>query len=259
MVASKHTAVGLPDKAERGEERPARRLYAEAAEGVRLLMQARGLSKGDRLPTEMELATLLDVSRATVREALVALEVSGTLAMRRNAGAIVRDPDRKLSDVLTTREGGPFEQIEVRRLVEPQAALLAAQHRSAANLEAMTMALDRMHTENQTGFLTEYGDRDFHLEIAKASGNSVLLSTVEDLWRMRSEGQLWPQLQRSIDLSLARPRAECEHARIFSAILSGDAAAAHAAMTVHLATVRLELEDAFGQDPDAKQHAARLR
>lgn len=241
----------LPDKAGLGEEKPARRLYAEAAEGIRLLMQERGLMKGDRLPTEMELAALLDVSRATVREALVALEVSGTLAMRRNAGAIVRDPERNLPDKVALREGGPFEQVEVRFLVEPQSALLAAQNRSAANLAAMAGAMERMHAENQTGFLTEYGDRDFHLEIARASGNSVLLSTLEELWRMRSEGQLWPQLQRNVELSVARPRAEREHARILSAIRSGDAAGAHAAMTVHLATVRLELEDAFGQDASA--------
>ncbi len=60
----------------------------------------------------------------------------------------------------------------------------------------MARALERMRIENQTGYLTEYGDRDFHLEIARARANSVLLSTVEDLWRMHTQGWLWPQLQR---------------------------------------------------------------
>ncbi len=246
MSDSSEAARILPDKVETGEERPARRLYAEAAERIRQLMAERKLMPGDRLPTEMELAALLDVSRATVREALVALEVSGVLVMRRNAGAIVRDPERRLSLMVMVREGGPFEQIEVRRMVEPQAAMLAAQYRTKANLDAMERALDRMHVENRTGYLSEEGDRGFHLEIARASGNSVLLGTVEDLWRMRSEGQLWPQVQRRVDFDISRPKAEREHARILAAIRGGDPAGAQAAMTVHLATVRLELEEAFG-------------
>ncbi len=250
----------LPDNAAGGGERPARRLYAEAAEGIRRLMRARGLGKGERLPSEMELATALDVSRATVREALVALEVSGAIAVRRNAGAVVVDPTRSLPNRVTGREGGPYEQLEVRVLVEPQAAMLAAHNRTPEACAAMERALERMRGKPEISDELEYGDRDFHLEIARASSNSVLFSTIEALWRMRTQGKLWLQLQSQADMADRRWRAIRDHERILSAIRAGDPAAAQAAMLVHLADVRLVLEEAFGQPegPGASSHSPAL-
>ncbi len=241
----------LSDKTGESLEKPARRLYAEAAESIRRLMWARGLAQGDRLPTEMELATLLSVSRATVREALVALEVGGAITVRRNVGAIVEDPARSLPDQVTGREGGPFEQLEVRVLVEPQAALLAALHRTPEALEAMESALDRMGRDKRITDELEFADRDFHLEVARASANSVLLSTIDALWRMRTHGRLWLQLQSRADMEDRRTRAIRDHERILAAIRAGDPAVAQAAMMVHLADVRLVLEEAFGQPPGA--------
>lgn len=218
------------------------RLYVRISREIKDLLIFRNIEKGDRLPSETELSKALGVSRATVREAIVALEVSGVLVVKRNVGAVVLNLSEELQTQTITLEAGPFEQIQVRILLEPEAARLAAIHRTTPQCDRMEKAIEMMVGENQAGFETEEGDMQFHMIIAKASKNSLLKSHIESLWEMRHHGKLWPQLQQSVDLNTTRTRAVFHHMRILECIRSQDPERAKQAMMEHLLSVHGELD-----------------
>lgn len=218
------------------------RLYVRVSHEIRNLLGLLNIKEGDRLPSETELSRELGVSRATVREAIVALEVSGVLAVKRNVGAVVLNLSEELHTQVINSEAGPFEQIQVRILLEPEAARLAAINRTPQQCDAMEKAIEMMVGENQAGFETEEGDMQFHLLIAKASKNSLLESHIENLWEMRHHGRLWPQLQQSVDVNIMRTRAVFQHMRILESIRSKNHEGAKQAMLQHLNSVHSELD-----------------
>lgn len=224
-----------------------------AAQEIAALIRARGLDRGARLPPEAELCAHCGVSRATLREALVALDVSGLVQLRRGASPVVRDAAARLVDGSLRDEAGPLEILRVRLLIEPEAARLAAARTAAEDtpaeaLAAMEEAVDRMLGENDAGYATNHGDRDFHIAVARASGNSALTEVVAELWRMREMGRLWRTLEEIWDVAARRTRAVVEHTRVVEAIRVGDPARAEAAMRAHLQTshewaAKVRLED----------------
>lgn len=235
----------MPTKAKAEKQQvheSAERLYVRVSHELKNYLHEQGLGVGDRLPSETELSRSLGVSRATVREAIVALEVSGVLSVRRNVGAVVLSLSEELPIQVVGAEAGPFEQIGVRLLLEPEAARLAAIHRTDEQCDSMEKAIEMMVGENRAGFETEEGDMRFHLIIARSSGNSLLRSHIESLWDMRHEGKLWSQMQRSVDLNLNRTRAVFQHMRILESIRSQNPEGAERAMAQHLTSVREELE-----------------
>jgi DNA-binding FadR family transcriptional regulator len=218
------------------------RLYIYVSQQIKQYLLANNFQEGDRLPSETELSREFEVSRATVREAIVALEVGGVLAVKRNVGAIVQKLSKEVPLQTIVSEAGPFEQIQVRMLLEPEAAYLAAQRRSAKECELIEDAIKMMVNENKAGFASQDGDMQFHLLIAKAANHSLLCSHIESLWEMRHNGQLWHQLQRSVDVSTMRTRAVFEHMKILEAIRSQNADNAKLLMAEHLRSVQEELE-----------------
>lgn len=223
------------------------RLYVRVSHEIREYLLLNNIKEGDRLPSETELSKALSVSRATVREAIVALEVSGVLAVKRNVGALVLNLSEELPPQVISSEAGPFEQVQVRMLLEPEAARLAAIHRTVQQCDRMEQAIEMMVGENQAGFETEEGDMQFHLIIAKASRNSLLNSHIESLWEMRHEGKLWPQLQQSVDLNVTRTRAVFQHMRVLESIRSQNPEGAKQAMLQHLTSVQDELESTISE------------
>ncbi len=223
------------------------RLYVRVSHDIKRYLLAQNLVEGDRLPSETELSKELGVSRATIREAIVALEVSGILAVKRNFGAVVLNLSEELPPQVISSEAGPFEQIQVRMLLEPEAARLAALNRTTRQCDGMEQAIEMMVGENQAGFTSEEGDMQFHLIIAKASKNSLLQSHIESLWEMRDKGKLWPQLQRSVDLNVTRTRAVFQHMRILEAVRSQNAERARQMMKEHLLSVQAELESTINE------------
>ncbi len=223
------------------------RLYVRVSHQIRDFLISHSIKEGDRLPSETELSKELGVSRATIREAFVALEVSGVLSVKRNVGAVVLNLSGELPHQIINSEAGPFEQVQVRMLLEPEAARLAAIHRTRQQCDRMEQAIEMMVGENQAGFETEEGDMQFHLTIAKASKNSLLNNHIESLWVMRHDGKLWPQLQQSVDLNITRTRAVFQHMRILESIRSQNPDAAMRAMQQHLVSVQAELESTISE------------
>lgn len=172
------------------------RIYRQIADQLKTLIDNKEFPPGSRLPAERELASQLQVSRASVREALIALEVIGLVDVRVGNGVIVcqqpavpvtpsqepvmsqagrnqwADVDDELNIELDfTAELPPFSLLQTRRLIEPETAALAARNATDAELAAIRQAYEQNCRDNRNGSATHPGDRLFHIRIAQASGN----------------------------------------------------------------------------------------
>jgi GntR family transcriptional regulator, hexuronate regulon transcriptional repressor len=210
-----------------------RKLYQKVANTIVASIKSGLYPPGERLPPERELAEKLDVSRPTIREALIALEIRGIVEARRGSGIYVIQaaatqpvaPDDDL-DI------GPFEVSEARRLFEGESAALAAAiitDEELAELEKLLAAIGA-NVDNELG---ERADRDFHIAIAEATQNTAIATVVETLWDMRYRSPLCKMMFDRARRAGSKPRVD-DHQIIFEALKARDPKAARAAMRAHL-------------------------
>ena len=213
------------------------RLYRQIAEQLRQLMASGEFSVGTRLPAERELASQLGVSRPSVREALIALEVEGVIEVRTGSGIYVRQPSESQPPPSpssnTPADWGPLEVMSARLVIEAEVAALAARHASKADHKAIRAAWQQMKQEVAAGQVPRWGDEAFHEAIASACGNSVLLDTVRRLWQARN-GALFERLGNHFENPDSWLAAIEEHALVMQAIEAGDSPGARKAMQKHL-------------------------
>jgi GntR family transcriptional repressor for pyruvate dehydrogenase complex len=211
-----------------------RRLYRQIADQIAGLIERGEYGLGARLPPERDLARQLGVSRPSVREALIALEVEGYVEVRVGSGVYVVDRAAKTEPAeLLPEDSGPFELIRARWLIESECAALAARHATRAQVRALEEALDHMEAERNRGVVPLEADRAFHLRIAEASGNSALALVVKTLWAQRT-GPLFLRLEHHFDTPALWSVAIREHREIVAAIARHDVAAARGAMRRHM-------------------------
>lgn len=210
-----------------------RRLYRQIADQLRTLIHAGEFAVGTRLPPERDLATQLGVSRPSVREALIALEVEGLVEVRMGSGIYVVASDVAASAPRVDTAYGPFEIIRARQVVECELAALAARQMDAAQLQGLRDALALMVDDVARGQPPVRGDRLFHLAIAEAADIGPLLRTVAELFDER-HNPLFHQLGHHFETEPTWQRALAEHQAVVDAITAGDAEAARAAMHAHL-------------------------
>ena len=216
------------------------RLYRQIAEQLRQLMVTGEFALGSRLPAERDLALQLGVSRPSVREALIALEVEGMIEVRTGSGIYVQrleapnqSPVTPSADADTPADWGPLEVMSARLLIEAEVAALAATHAQKADLKAIKTGLQQMKLEAARDEVPRDGDEAFHAAIAKACGNSVLLDTVQRYWQARN-GPLFERLGDYFEHPASWQSAINEHQHVFQAIEAHDATAARKAMQKHL-------------------------
>ena len=211
-----------------------RRLYRQIADQIAALIEKGEYGAGQRLPPERDLAKQLGVSRPSVREALIALEVEGYVEVRVGSGVYVLGPRSAAAAASTLpADSGPFELIRARWLIEAECAALAAKSATKAQVRAMEDALDQMAADRERGVMPLGADRLFHLRIAEASGNSALALVVKTLWDQRT-GPLFLRLEHHFDTPELWSLAIREHREIVQAIARHDAAAARGAMRRHM-------------------------
>jgi DNA-binding FadR family transcriptional regulator len=209
-----------------------RRLYRQIADQIRSLIRSGEFAPGSRLPPERDLAKQLGVSRPSVREALIALEVEGLVEVRIGSGIYVLG-DGRAGAKEPEAAAGPFELLRARYVIESECAALAAKSAKKGQLAAIEEALDQMERELSGEKPPLDGDRIFHLRIAEATGNGALVAVVKMLWEERT-GALYQQLEHHYDSPQLWTTAIAEHRAVFNAIASRDTAAARAAMQRHL-------------------------
>jgi DNA-binding FadR family transcriptional regulator len=216
-----------------------KRLYQHIAGVLRESMDSGRFGIGSYLPPERELADQLGVSRASVREALIALEVQGRVSVRVGAGVQVLDASAPRAASASADEPpvGPLDLLEARLVVETETAALAARHATEQDLQGLQRSLDQMVQDHARNPLLHDGDRAFHIGIARASGNAALLFIVTTLWDQR-----YTPMQDRMETLFTTPglhtAAVDDHRRVLEAIAAHDPAAARQAMRRHLTTVR---------------------
>ena len=231
-----------------------RRLYRQIAEQLRALISAGEYPVGSRLPPERDLSVQLGVSRPSVREALIALEVEGLIEVRMGSGIYVRTADSKAARPVSAE--GPLEIIRARQLIESELAAHAARHMKKAQIAGLREAIAVMERQVAEGQMPTRGDRLFHTRIAAASDNSVLLRVVGELWDERGN-PLFTQLGSHFETASSWGLAIAEHRAVVDAIAIGSADAAREAMSTHLARSHDRFTANWAQDGATAARAPR--
>jgi GntR family uxuAB operon transcriptional repressor len=215
------------------------RLYRQIADQLSALIASGEFVEGARLPSERDLAMQLGVSRPSVREALIALEIEGKVEVRVGAGIYVSAP-RPVAVADPTTEGqGPFELLRARWLIEGEIAAEAARNGVAEDVEVVRSAVAEMQRRQRQRRESDAADRDFHLGIARAAHNSALVSVVQDLWD-KGRGAIWKRMEHHFLTPELRAATLRDHQAVLQALESRDARGARAAMRQHLERVDRE-------------------
>jgi GntR family transcriptional repressor for pyruvate dehydrogenase complex len=227
----------LPEVQERIHRIKRRRLHEDIVQQFHVLIRQGRLKHGDRLPSERDLAEQFNVSRSSVREAIRSLELQGLVVSRRGSGTFINTEDLDsvvalVAATLHTGEDRLGDIFEMRHLLEPAIASLAAQRATAEEVARMRQILEEQRRQIEAGETGVESDTAFHFALASATHNSALVkvvSAVEDI------------LQLSRDRSMQEPgrpqRSLVSHCQILEKVEAGDVAGAQRAMEHHLTAV----------------------
>lgn len=208
---------------------------------------------GDRLPPERDIAERLDVSRTVVREAIIMLELENLVEVKKGSGVYVLNipgsPNNR--ENIVSDDAGPFEMLQARQLLESNIAEFAAIQVTPGDIAKMRSALELERRELANGESNCLGDEQFHLYIAEATQNSVLVDMLKQSWARREQSPMWKKLHTRISSQNYREEWLDDHAIILAAMQRKDPIAAKNAMWQHLENVKqrlLELSNV--DDPD---------
>lgn len=211
------------------------RLYEQIVEELHHHIRDQGLGPGDKLPAERELAKSLGVSRASLAQALVALEVVGVVQVRHGEGATIREVHGErdaLLDAVRQHQDSLPDIIDARSALEAKLAWLAAERRTDEDLQQIDAALETMRAQVAAGERALDGDRAFHEAVTRAAHSAVLARLMAEISHLILETRIESLSQPG------RPSDSLEmHQGIAEAIRRQDPAAASLAMTEHISVV----------------------
>lgn len=213
-----------------------RRLFWEIVEKIEASIDSGKYPQGGRLPPERLLAELFDVSRPTIREAIIALEVRGRVEVKTSSGVYVIE---KPQDVTNQLEVSAFELTQARALVEGEAAALAV----ATITEAELTKLHEYLVAMEKGIDVENADREFHRIISAATRNNAIVFAVQNFWNLRENKQNIKDAYSNVCHSNTNKRLD-EHRDIYNALKNKDPQAARTAMHEHFNRLINSLFDA---------------
>ena len=227
------------------------RLYEEIVQQFHALIRQGMLKHGDRLPSERELSEQFKVSRSSVREAIRSLELQGLAVSRRGSGTFINTENLEAAlDLVTANlnvgEAALQDVFEMRHLMEPHIAALAAQRATTDEVDSMREILEEQQRQIDSGETGVESDTAFHFALASATHNSALIkvvSAIEDI------------LQMSRDRSLQEPgrpqRSLASHCQILDMVETGDVDGAQQAMDHHLTSVEPSKRAVVEREPVA--------
>lgn len=226
----------------------ASRLYEQIVQQIEELILKGELSEGSQLPAERDLAKQFGVSRTAVREAIKALQEKGLVDAFPGRGTFVTNGTsnsmrRSLDRIIKSGESdGLVYLVEVRKILEPEIASLAAARASEQDLAALQEAFDVMDKAGNDPDAYIEADLDFHLALAEAAANPIVLSLIDSI-----VGLLREQRLRTYRVEGGPERGQHHHKRILESIQRHDPQGARAAMQAHLSQVR---EDSLNTQGD---------
>jgi GntR family transcriptional regulator, transcriptional repressor for pyruvate dehydrogenase complex len=213
---------------------PRPRLYEQVVSQIQAWITENGLQVGDRLPPERELASRLGVSRATISQALVAMEVVGMVSVRHGDGVVLIEPAGSTKVVTALRRHAQQlpEIIEAREALETKLAALAAERRTKSDLAAIDEALEGMERDIAAGGRGVEGDELFHAAVTAAGHSALLARLMAEISELIKETRIESLSQPDRPLNSLHG-----HRRIAEAIRARDGEAAAVAMQDHITMV----------------------
>ena len=240
-----------------------RRLSDEVASRVRALIEEQQLEAGMKLPAERQLAVLLGVSRNSLREALAKLVSEGVLISRRGGGTFVRwqheawseqNIVQPLKTLLADDPDYSFDILEARHAIEASTAWHAAMRATSADKEKIRLCFEATQSEDPD--LASQADVRFHLAIAEASHNVVLLQTMRGFFDVL-QSSVKQSRQRMYLVPPVFSQLTEQHQAVLDAIVAGDADGARKAMMAHLSFVHTTIKQ-FDEDQARQARITRL-
>jgi len=241
---------------EKGAVPQEKKQYQEIGQHLRQQIIDGMYAVGSRLPTERAVAETWGVSRTIVREALLMLELEGTVDIRQSSGVYVMRIPSATSDeeeAFFRSDVGPFEMLQARQLLESNIAAFAARMATKADIENLRRTLEQEQRAIAMNDSSQDNDKLFHLLLAGATQNQMLLDTVTSVWRHHENNPLWQQLRAHIETRSYRLKWLSEHQTILAALRRRDVMGSWQAMWQHLENVKntlLEISDANAPDFD---------
>lgn len=240
-----------------------RRLSDEVATRVRALIEEQQLAAGMKLPAERQLAVQLGVSRNSLREALAKLVSEGVLLSRRGGGTFVRwqheawseqNIVQPLKSLMADDPDYSFDILEARHAIEASTAWHAAMRATTADKEKIRLCFEATQSEDPD--LASQADVRFHLAIAEASHNVVLLQTMRGFFDVL-QSSVKQSRQRMYLVPPVFSQLTAQHLAVLDAIVAGDADGARKAMMAHLSFVHTTIK-CFDEDQARQARITRL-
>jgi len=210
-----------------------RRLYQQIADQIRDLIQRGEFKPGSKLPPERDLAQQLGVSRPSLREALIALDIELSVEIRSGSGVYVCTPPERPAKTTAAMGESPSELMQARAAVEGDVVVLACAHVAPEALSRLRETLEGMRSQIVQGLSPLGHDRQFHLTLAEMSGNSVMQRLVADLFD-EPHSPISAHLSTRVENTRTWNTALKEHEAVYRALEARDPLAAQAAMRGHL-------------------------
>lgn len=230
-----------------------KRLYQKIAATLKEKIAQGIYQVGERLPAERLIAETMDVSRTVVREAIIMLEVEGWVEVRKGSGIhVIAQESAGYSAIENNNEeslltAGPFELLQARQLLESNIAEFAATQVTKQDILALINIHKKALKEDRVR--DSMWDKNFHIQVAKATQNSVLMRLVEQLWVHREQNPYWRKLHEHVDDKAIDSWCE-DHDKILKALIRKDPKAAKLAMWQHLENTKQMLFHATTFDND---------
>lgn len=202
-----------------------RRLFWRIVEKIETSINSGVYSAGSRLPPERELAETFSVSRPSIREAIIALEVRGRVEVKTGSGVYVLESDKSTHNC---PQINAFEVTQARALIEGEVAAIAATTITQEELQELHKTLLDMENEKNVA----EADEMFHKIIVNATRNAAMILSVENLWKLRSST---PEIIDDYDSVCSSDNAKtlAEHTAIYQALSEGNVTKARQAMHSH--------------------------
>jgi len=202
-----------------------RRLFWSIVEKIEASINSGVYSPGSRLPPERELAETYNVSRPTIREAIIALEVREKVKVKTGSGVYVL---KSVNQPSSKEKVNAFEVTQARALIEGEVAAIAATSITEDELARLHQTLVDM----ENGHYIDAADKEFHQIIAHATRNNAMILSTENLWKLRSST---PEIINDYESVCSKDNSKtiAEHTAIYQALKSGDATHARTAMHSH--------------------------